>query len=142
MDKKHETFETQDMHETQDMTRYLQMADEYRMLYDYHTHTIYSHGKGTVEDNVREAHEKGLSAIAITDHGPGHLTYGFDMKKVKEIRAEIGRLQEIYPDVKILLGIEANTKRTAPYIDLTEEEKVLPYIPRKRDYPCRLAILK
>ena len=117
MGKKHET------HETQDMTRYLQMADEYRMLYDYHTHTIYSHGKGTVEDNVREAHEKGLSAVAITDHGPGHLTYGFDMKKVKEIRAEIGRLQEIYPDVKILLGIEANTKRTAPYIDLTEEEK-------------------
>ena len=24
------------------------------ILADYHTHTIYSHGKGTIEDNVKE----------------------------------------------------------------------------------------
>lgn len=102
---------------------YLKMADGYRMLYDYHTHTIYSHGKGTVEDNVRIAHERGLSAVAITDHGPGHLTYGFDMKKVGEIRTEIERLRGVYPDVKVLLGIEANTRRREPFLDLTEEDK-------------------
>lgn len=102
---------------------WLQMAEDYRMVYDYHTHTIYSHGKGTIEDNVRAAHEKGLSAIAITDHGPGHLTYGFDMKKVEEIRNEIRRLETVYPDVKVLLGIEANTKRREPYLDLTDEDK-------------------
>ena len=49
---------------------------KYRMTFDFHTHTTYSHGKGSIEDNVKEAIKKGLKAIAITDHGPGHLTYG------------------------------------------------------------------
>ena len=53
---------------------WLQLADQYRMIFDWHTHTVYSHGKGTIEDNVRIAHERGLREIAITDHGPGHLT--------------------------------------------------------------------
>lgn len=105
------------------MDKYLKMAEGYRMVYDHHTHTIYSHGKGTVEDNVRVAAQKGLKSIAITDHGPGHLTYGFDMKKVPEIREEIARLKPLYPDVEILLGIEANTRRTAPFLDLTKEDK-------------------
>lgn len=102
---------------------WLQLADQYRMIFDWHTHTIYSHGKGTIEDNVRIAHERGLREIAITDHGPGHLTYGFSMEKVPEIRAEIQRLAGVYPDVKVLLGVEANTKYAAPYIDLSEEDK-------------------
>ena len=46
----------------------------YIMRWDHHTHTIYSHGKGKVIDNVREALSKGLDSIAISDHGPGHLT--------------------------------------------------------------------
>jgi putative hydrolase len=101
----------------------LAKVEDYRMVYDHHTHTVYSHGKGTIEENVRVAATKGLSSIAITDHGPGHLTYGFDMAKVGEIRQEITRLQPLYPDVKILLGIEANTVRISPYLDLTEEDK-------------------
>lgn len=108
-----------------DMTRnqWLQMADGYRMTFDWHTHTVYSHGKGSIEDNVRIAHERGLREIAITDHGPGHLTYGMSMKKVPEMRAEIQRLEAVYPDVKVLLGVEANTKYGAPYVDLTEEDR-------------------
>ena len=31
---------------------------------DYHTHTIYSHGSGTVLDNALAAKEKGLKEIA------------------------------------------------------------------------------
>lgn len=103
--------------------KWREMAERYRMTFDWHTHTVYSHGKGTIEDNVRIAHERGLREIAITDHGPGHLTYGLSMKKVSEMRAEIQRLRDVYPDVNVLLGVEANTKYGAPYIDLTEEEK-------------------
>lgn len=103
--------------------KWREMAEGYRMTFDWHTHTVYSHGKGTIEDNVRIAHERGLREIAITDHGPGHLTYGLSMKKVQEMRAEIQRLETVYPDVKVLLGVEANTRYGAPYIDLTEEEE-------------------
>jgi len=42
---------------------------------DYHTHTKFSHGKGSVEDNVRAAVAKGLKEVAITDHGFKHMTY-------------------------------------------------------------------
>ena len=47
-----------------------------RQIGDYHTHTVYSHGKSTIEENVLEAMEKGLKTIAIAEHGPGHVFYG------------------------------------------------------------------
>ncbi len=99
------------------------IVSQYRMIYDHHTHTTFSHGKGSIEDNVKVAVEKGLKSIAITDHGPGHLTYGIDKDKIKVMRNEIERLKLVYPQIEILLGVEANTIRTAPYIDLTEEDK-------------------
>ena len=99
------------------------IISQYRMIYDHHTHTTFSHGKGSIEDNVKVAVEKGLKSIAITDHGPGHLTYGIDRNKIKVMRDEIERLKLVYPQIEILLGVEANTLRVAPYIDLTEDEK-------------------
>jgi len=36
---------------------------KYRLRYDLHTHTNYSHGKGSIEQNVRAAVEKGLEAL-------------------------------------------------------------------------------
>ena len=39
------------------------------------------------------------------------------------MRGEIERLKVLYPQIDILLGVEANTIRVAPYIDLEEEEK-------------------
>lgn len=99
------------------------IVSQYRMIYDHHTHTTFSHGKGSIEDNVKVAVEKGLKSVAITDHGPGHLTYGIDRNKIKTMRAEIERLKLVYPQIDILLGVEANTLRTKPYIDLTEDDK-------------------
>lgn len=75
---------------------------------DYHTHTIYSHGKGTIRDNVEEAIRKGLKEIAICDHGPGHYLYGVKKEKLYKMREEIDKLNEEYKDIKILLGLEAN----------------------------------
>ena len=51
------------------MGKYDDIIKQYRMIYDHHTHTIYSHGKGTILDNVRVAAAKGIRSIAITDHG-------------------------------------------------------------------------
>ena len=42
---------------------------------DYHTHTNYSHGKGTPEENVLVAIEKGLRRIAISEHAGAHFLW-------------------------------------------------------------------
>lgn len=103
------------------MDKFEKEISKYRMIYDHHTHTVYSHGKGTIEDNVRVASQKGLRSIAITDHGPGHLTYGLSMEKLGEMRAEAERLKSVYPEVEVLLGVEANTLRVAPYLDVKDK---------------------
>ncbi|MGE5557136.1 MAG: PHP domain-containing protein [Bacillota bacterium] len=87
---------------------------------DLHTHTIHSHGSGTVEDNVRAAREMGLEAIAITDHGPasfGHLGMT-SLAELEVIRGEVRRCSEIFPGMKILTGIEANIISSAGELDL------------------------
>ena len=44
------------------------------MMYgDYHTHTTYTHGKGSIEDNVKCAIAKGLKEIAISEHSFSHM---------------------------------------------------------------------
>lgn len=95
------------------------LTEKYRMLFDHHTHTIYSHGKGTILDNVRVAHEKGLKSIAITDHGPGNLSYGMNLKKIPDMREDIKEAKLKYPGVQVFLGVEANTIRNVPYIDVS-----------------------
>lgn len=94
------------------------------LLFDFHTHTQYSHGKGTIEDNVKVALDKGLKAIAITDHGPGHITYGVRRDKIKQMRREIETLQKKYNNqIEIKLGVEANIIHAEGMLDLNEDEK-------------------
>ncbi len=74
---------------------------------DYHTHTTHSHGTGSIEDNVRAAIRAGLSAIAISDHGPGHLFY--NIKDLDRYLREIDEIREKYKgQIRVLKGVEAN----------------------------------
>ncbi|HHX76783.1 MAG TPA: PHP domain-containing protein [Firmicutes bacterium] len=94
---------------------------------DYHTHTRYSHGRGSIEDNVRAARAKGLQEIAITDHGPNHYFIGLKGEKaVKEARRELDSCQEKYSDMKILLGVEANIISPDGEIDVSDT--IMPYL--------------
>ena len=95
--------------------------NEYELTCDWHTHTIYSDGAGTIEDNVKEAVKKGLKSIAITEHGFNHFLNGVKRSKIAEMKTEIERLRKIYP-IEILLGIEANLISYEGDIDLTQEE--------------------
>lgn len=94
----------------------------YIMTFDYHTHTVYSHGKGTIADNVEEARRKGLSEIAISDHGPGHLTYGIKRDAVPQMRKEIDEISEKYDDIKVYLSVEANIVDRGSCLDVTPGE--------------------
>ena len=90
----------------------------YRLLWDIHTHTTYSHGSGTIEDNVKAAAARGLVCVGIADHGVGHAFFGMKDGKVPEMRAEIERLRREYPEMVILLGTEANIIDRDGAIDL------------------------
>lgn len=92
-----------------------------KIIGDYHTHTIYSHGKGSIRDNVEAAMRKGLKEIAICDHGPGHFSYGVKREDLFKMRKEIDSLQLEYPNIKILLGIEANIMDYDGTIDIDNE---------------------
>ena len=94
------------------------------LLADYHTHTKYSrknHGKGSIEENVRVAHEKGLAQIAITDHGFNQKLYGVRRKDIAQVKAEIEDAKEMYP-IDILLGVEANLISSNGDIDIVPED--------------------
>ena len=92
-----------------------------RIIADYHTHTIYSHGKGTIRENVEAAIKQGLKAIGICDHGPGHYLYGVKREKIYKMRKEVDRLNREYKEIEILLGVEANIVGFDGTIDVDEE---------------------
>ncbi len=100
-----------------------------KLKYDLHTHTVFSHGKGAIEDNVKAAIAAGLETIGISDHGPGHVSFGVKHSDFPVMRAETDRLQRIYPQIRILLGVEANIIDDSGLLDITpEEEKLFDYI--------------
>lgn len=100
----------------------------YRMTYDLHTHTTYSHGwvkahgKGTMEENVIAAIEAGLDGVAISDHGPGHIFYGIRKRDLPEMRQEIDRLRQVYPQINIYLSVEANVMEGPNHLDVPTKE--------------------
>ena len=84
---------------------------------DLHIHTIASgHAYSTVAEIACEAARKGLSAVAITDHGPampgGPHRYHFSNMRV---------LPRTMEGVKILRGVELNILNEAGEVDLPAE---------------------
>lgn len=94
------------------------------VIADYHTHTKYSrhnHGKGTIEENVRVAFEKGLRQVGISDHGFNQKLYGVRRKDINKVKQEIEDAKERYP-IDVLLGIEANIISSRGDLDITPED--------------------
>lgn len=89
---------------------------------DYHSHTTYSDGTTSLEDNIKQAIKVGLNVIGIADHGWGHAFYGIEKAKLGEIRAEINRLREVYPEIRIMHSVEANILGRSGKLDITPEE--------------------
>ena len=74
---------------------------------DYHTHTVFSHGKATIAQNAEEAAKKGFKEIAITDHGFRHVTYNVRRRSVPEMQKQIAEAAKRY-GIGVLLGMETN----------------------------------
>lgn len=97
------------------------MQEKYKIIADYHTHTTFSHGKGSVRDNVLKARELGLKTIAITDHAPKHFLVGVTQKGLVAQQAEIRALSKEFTDIEILWGLEGNLMGISGKTDITDE---------------------
>lgn len=85
--------------------------------FDTHTHTIAStHAYSTVLEMAKTASERGLEAIAITDHAPAlpDAPHDWHFHNLKNIPREIC-------GVKILYGVEANILNLNGDIDMEPE---------------------
>lgn len=98
---------------------------EIKLTADFHTHTVYSDGVGTITQNVEAARAMGLNTIGITDHGFFHVAHGIKRRQVAAQRAEIDGLRAKYPDMQILLGVEANLINLKGELDLGHDDIAL-----------------
>lgn len=88
---------------------------------DYHTHTVYSHGKGSIEDNVVAAVKKGLKAIAVTDHGISGYPGSLNPEDFDSFMSDIERSRRLHPEIKVLAGVECNLLGESGEVDLPKE---------------------
>ena len=80
-----------------------------RLIADYHTHTVHSHGTGSVEDNVEAALRRGLQTVGIADHSIAHFTYGVKRRKLGEYLTCIEDAKREYEGrIDVRAGIELN----------------------------------
>ncbi len=84
---------------------------------DYHTHTTYSHGKGSVLDNAKVAKTKGLKEVGISDHGFAHPAFGLRNRKIPNLKRDC-KEASLQTGVKVLVGIESNIIGTDGTVDL------------------------
>ncbi len=90
---------------------------------EYHSHTNCSDGKASMEQMVDEAARLGYEIYGISDHGYKHQFFGVKYDDYPKMREELDRLQEKYPSMKLLLGVEANILDDRGNIDV--DDKIL-----------------
>ncbi len=76
---------------------------------DLQMHTNWSDGKNTVEEMVAASEARGYQYLAITDHSPAlAMTGGLDARRLRQQRAEIEKVQERHPGLRILRSQEVD----------------------------------
>jgi putative hydrolase len=95
----------------------------WRVFADYHTHTKYSRGAGTILDNARAAKERGLEIVGIADHGPanwGHWART-ELCVFDRIVAEARSVEKEISGLTVLAGCEANIISFQGELDVPRE---------------------
>ncbi len=79
---------------------------------DLHVHTDASDGEMTLEEAVRAAQEQGITCLAITDHLKFAAAIpGLSSDDLRRQIEEVRRLNERFPGLTVLTGVEANIAR-------------------------------
>lgn len=90
-----------------------------KLFADYHTHTTYSDGRGTIQENVYAARKRGLKELAITDHGPNNIGTGVRRAETYiKIKEDIRKINHQWEDINVLVGSEADIISVDGKIDI------------------------
>jgi putative hydrolase len=93
-----------------------------KIIADLHTHTKFSHGKGSVLDNITAGLVQGLQAVGIADHGPNSAPWvGASVKAFRRMIAEVRDLDRRTLGLKVLAGAECNITSARGHLDLPLE---------------------
>ncbi len=91
------------------------------MTHDFHTHSSYSDGTNTPEDNLAMAVERGLRSLGFTDHVRA------DTAWLPDYVAHVATLRRSAP-IEVLCGVEAKMLDTAGRLDLPEDLSGVDYV--------------
>jgi putative hydrolase len=81
---------------------------------EYQVHTVQTDGKATVEEILHVARERGLAAIAFTEHVRKETTW-FDTWA-----SDVRRAAQAYPELKVYVGCETKTLDVSGTLDVTD----------------------
>lgn len=95
-----------------------------KLIADYHTHTVFSHGTGTVTDNVEAAVNLGLNEVGISDHGTANLAYGIKNGRLRHYIDMIEAADRQFAGrIRVKTGIELNLTGLDGSADIPREFK-------------------
>lgn len=78
---------------------------------DVHMHTTWSDGAESIEEMVELSIARGYEYMAITDHSKFlRVANGLNEKRLRSQREEIERLRNVYPEIKLLAGVEMDIR--------------------------------
>lgn len=75
----------------------------------FHVHSLWSDGHVSLSDMIAAAHARGVRYVGISEHSKiAAYAHGVDEHRLMQQSSEIDRLQNDYPDMRILKGIEVD----------------------------------
>lgn len=95
---------------------------------DYHTHTNFSDGRSTLEENIIQAIKVGLKEYAVTDHAFRHRQSGISIKEFEMQKRQIALFKEKYPQIKLYHSLEANFVGYSGKLDIEPYMNQLDYL--------------
>lgn len=81
------------------------------MIANYHTHTLYSDGKGTMQEVIEKAIELKLNSIAFSDHSPlpFETIFSFKLENKEEYLDTFNQLKDRYKDqINLYMSMEVD----------------------------------
>ncbi len=87
------------------------LVEQEQIRGELHLHTDWSDGAASMEEMTQAARERGYQYVVVTDHSEGlGFGKGLSAARLREQRALVDRLNDTYPDIRVLQGVEVEIK--------------------------------